>query len=74
MVNGSRLMLIAERTLHRIGETVPESGLYLCVPCGYMQRFEAGALFTTCEACYAGTDIGPAGYTEPDAEFWQFMG
>jgi hypothetical protein len=60
-----------EKSLFKIGDVVPESGEYICVPCGFVQRFEAGKQFTTCEACYAGTDIGPDGYTEPDAEFWE---
>lgn len=64
----------AAADLFAIGQTVPISGLYVCVPCGYTQQFEAGELFTTCDACLAGTDYGPEGYTEPEAEFWTFMG
>lgn len=60
--------------LFRKGDVVPVSGQYLCVPCGYVQRFEAGALFTECLACLAGTDLGPEGYREGEQEFWQFIG
>jgi len=57
--------------LHKIGDKVPATGNYVCVPCGYMQYFKEGDFFTTCEACYAGTDLGPENYQESDAEFWQ---
>jgi hypothetical protein len=59
--------------LYGIGEVVPVSGNYICVPCGYIQRFEAGELFITCEACFAGTEIGPEDYQEKDSEFWEFF-
>ena len=57
--------------LYSIGDLVPASGNYVCVPCGYVQYFEAGALFPTYEACYAGTEIGPAGYQGSGSEVWQ---
>lgn len=60
--------------LYKIGNAVPQSGMYVCVPCGYIQNFEAGSAFTTCDACFAGTDIGPEGYKEPEVEFWQYIG
>lgn len=60
--------------LYKIGEAVPQSGMYVCVPCGYIQYFEAGTDFTTCLACFAGTKNGPEGYREDEAEFWQFIG
>ncbi len=60
--------------LFRKGDIVPMSGMYLCVPCGYTQRFEAGALFTECVACLAGTELGPEGYRENEQEFWQIIG
>ena len=65
--------MIATTTLYKISDVVPQNGYYLCVPCGYQQYFEAGALFTTCDACFAGTDIGPEGYREPENEFWQLV-
>lgn len=61
-------------SLYKIGDKVLASGNYLCVPCGYLQYFQEGEFFTTCEACYAGTDLGPEDFREPDAEFWQFVG
>lgn len=60
--------------LYRIGQRVEKSGMYLCVPCGYAQHFEAGGNFTTCEACLAGTENGHEGYHDPQSEFWQFIG
>ncbi len=61
------------KNLYKIGDKVPEDGVYLCVPCGYTQEFRRDALFTTCEACFAGTDQGPDGYIGPQAEFWELM-
>lgn len=66
-------MLVQATGLFRIGDTVLESGTYLCVPCGYTQYFEASSQFTTCDACYAGTELGPEGYKESESEFWQLL-
>lgn len=60
-------------TRFRMGETVPKTGWYLCVPCGYLQEFSAGNTFTTCEVCQAGTNNGPKGYTDVESEFWEFI-
>lgn len=60
--------------LYGIGNAVPQSGMYVCVPCGYMQYFSAGENFTTCTACFAGTADGPVGYQEEESEFWSFVG
>ena len=62
-----------EDKLYKIGDMVPATGKYLCVPCGYVATFSAGDQFTTCEACYAGTSIGPEGYESEDSEFWQWL-
>jgi hypothetical protein len=62
---------VAAKERYAIGDRVPEGGLYVCVPCGYVQQFEPGELFGTCEACLAGTEDGPEGYTDQNAEFWQ---
>jgi hypothetical protein len=64
---------VITKALYKIGDSVPESGSYLCVPCGYVQYFEAGKLFTTCDACFAGTEIAPEGFKDADAEFWQHV-
>ena len=61
------------KALYAVGDIVHQSGLYVCVPCGYTQQFVAGDTFTTCEACLAGTENGPEGYREPNAEFWQYV-
>jgi hypothetical protein len=60
--------------LYKIGDAVLQSGMYICVPCGYVQNFEAGSVFTTCEACLAGTSDGPPGYQDGQSEFWQYAG
>jgi hypothetical protein len=60
-------------TRYKIGDIVPVSGAYLCIPCGYVQEFDKGTLFITCEACFAGTSNGPEGYQEVEAEFWELL-
>lgn len=67
-------MPVAVTQLFKKGDTVPASGSYLCVPCGYIQFFAAGTSFIECLACLAGTDFGPEGYRENEQEFWQFIG
>jgi hypothetical protein len=64
-------MPTATKEFYKIGDIVPGSGVYLCVPCGYTQYFSAGDNFTTCLVCLAGTPDGPPGYQEPENEFWQ---
>jgi hypothetical protein len=59
------------KALYKIGDVVPEDGLYLCVPCSFVQEFKAGDLFTTCIACYAGTSMGPEDYTDEHVDFWE---
>lgn len=64
---------IKTKELYAIGDVVLETGLYVCVPCGYMQQFLAGEIFPTCDACLAGTENGPEEYRAEDVEFWQFV-
>ncbi len=64
---------ISTDELFAIGELVPVSGLYVCVPCGYTKQFTAGELFPTCDACLAGTEYGPEGYQEEEVEFWSLI-
>lgn len=59
--------------LYAVADVIPVSGDYLCVPCGYLQYFEAGERFTPCLACLAGTSDGPSGYQSVEDEFWQFI-
>lgn len=61
------------KELFAIGDMVSISGYYVCVPCGYIQYFEAGTVFLTCDACLAGTEYGPEGFTESGAEFWSLI-
>jgi hypothetical protein len=61
------------KQLYKIGDTVVQSGNYVCVPCGFVQYFDAGEQFTTCIACFAGTDNGPEDYRTSEIEFWEFM-
>lgn len=62
-----------QKDIYAIGNTVPLSGMYICVPCGYVQQFQAGDLFTTCDACLAGTEYGPEAYQSEEVEFWQLI-
>lgn len=66
--------VVVTEKLYKIGDTVPQSGTWVCVPCGFMTNFDAGSKFITCEACLAGTEYGPEGYQSAEAEFWQFLG
>ncbi len=61
------------KTLYKIGDIAPVHGMYMCIPCGYVQEFQQDALFTTCELCLAGTDEGPEGYKEAETEFWELI-
>ena len=66
-------MLITKTILYKIGDVVTQSGDYVCVPCGFVQHFGAGNFFTTCDACFAGTELGPENFQEATSEFWQFL-
>lgn len=65
---------VLTQSSYKIGDVIPQTGEYVCVPCGYVQYFEAGNLFTTCDACFAGTDLGPVEYKDSQSEFWKFIG
>ena len=67
-------MLATVTQTFKKGDVVLQSGQYVCAPCGYIQYFERGALFTECLACLAGTEFGPEGYRENEEDFWQFLG
>ncbi len=71
-MNGT--VLERTKTLYKIGDIVPEHGMYMCVPCGYVQEFLKGDQFTTCELCFAGTIDGPEEYTDSESEFWELLG
>ncbi|MBI2004629.1 hypothetical protein HYS79_00520 [Patescibacteria group bacterium] len=36
---------------YKVGATVPEDGLYICVPCGNKQYLKAGERFGSCLKC-----------------------
>lgn len=60
--------------MFRIGDVIPQAGVYICVPCGFMQYFEADEQFRTCDACLARTEYGPEGFQDVASESWQFAG
>jgi len=37
--------------VYKIGEMVRVAGLYVCVPCGYRKRLNAGDTFPSCLNC-----------------------
>ncbi len=65
--------VVTAETLYKIGDIAPVRGMYMCVPCGYVQEFNGGDIFTTCELCLAGTIDGPEEYQEADVEFWHLL-
>ena len=67
-------MSVAVTQRFAAGGVIPASGLYLCVPCGYVERFAAGARFPPCPACLAGTEFGPEGWREGEDDFWEYLG
>lgn len=59
--------------LYKTGDTVPESGRYICVVCGfiieYLEKHLAyGVTFPTCPVCHAGDENGPK---KPHEDVWQ---
>ncbi|MCR4306894.1 MAG: hypothetical protein NUV42_02890 [Candidatus Yonathbacteria bacterium] len=57
--------------LYATGDVAPESGWYLCVPCGFADEFTSGEMFPVCKVCLAGTEEGPDGYTDAHVDYWQ---
>lgn len=37
---------------YKVGSEVPESGFYVCVPCGNKKYLKAGAHFGSCLMCF----------------------
>lgn len=62
-------MLAVVTQTYAKSDIAPVSGMYVCLPCGFTQYFEAGSRFTECLACLAGTPFGPEGYREDEQEF-----
>lgn len=67
------MQAVTSAKLYALHDVAPVSGNYLCVPCGYIQYFEAGARFTECLACFAGTSFGPTGFQNETDEFWRLV-
>ena len=57
-----------DKGLWKWGQIVPETGEYLCVDCGFIDNFEAGAVFPVCEVCLSGEPAGPSG---AEIGFWE---
>lgn len=52
------------------GESVPEDGTYVCVPCGFHKSFKAGDAFSECTSCLAGTREGDEMFVD-GTEMWE---
>lgn len=50
--------------LYATGQTVPTSGDYICLDCGYSEYLQAGQSFPVCPVCLAGQD-------DNQYEFWK---
>lgn len=37
---------------YKVGGVVPESGFYVCIPCGSKRYFRAGKHFPSCLSCF----------------------
>ncbi len=38
--------------VYKVGEKVPESGFYICIPCGSKKYLKAGKYFKSCLKCF----------------------
>lgn len=52
------------------GDLVPESGVYVCVPCGFKRELHGGEQFPECISCFSGTEEGDEQYVE-GLEMWE---
>ena len=43
---------------YEVGNVVPESGTYVCVPCGNKKFLKAGTRFTSCLKCFGKEERG----------------
>lgn len=60
-----------EAKTYNRGESVPEDGKYVCVPCGYQKDLHPGEVFPECISCLAGTDESEnEGFAE-GLEMWE---
>jgi len=51
-----------KNNIYNKGDTVPENGIYVCVPCGYKKELKVGNIFSECTSCLAGTEEGDEEY------------
>ncbi len=59
-----------EKKTFNKGETVPEEGEYVCVPCGYHKDYKPGDAFSECISCLSGTPDGDDEFAE-GLEMWE---
>lgn len=52
------------------GDAVPQTGQYVCAPCGFKKDFSKGEKFTECISCFSGTPEGHEEYAE-GLELWE---
>ena len=52
------------------GEHVPESGEYVCAPCGFKRQYSKGEAFAECTSCFSGTPDGHEDFAD-GLELWE---
>jgi hypothetical protein len=53
------------------GDTVPEEGDWVCVPCGYKHHYHVGEQFGECMSCLSGTPNGEHEEFLEGEEMWE---
>ncbi|MFA6512173.1 MAG: hypothetical protein WCV86_03565 [Patescibacteria group bacterium] len=59
-----------ESTTYNKGEPVPNTGQYICAPCGFKKEFKKGESFPECTSCLSGSAAGREEYIE-GLELWE---
>jgi len=55
---------------YEVNDTVPEDGLYVCVPCGHSKKFTKGERFLPCLSCMQGREYKDEEFIE-GIEMWE---
>lgn len=56
--------------IRNVGERTPVSGMYICVPCGYLCHFKKGDTLPQCFSCLIGKKLGDDDYMK-DLGLWE---
>jgi len=55
-----------------VGRTVPQTGRYICVPCGYTRHLQKGTIFPQCFSCIEGKKYNGDIYFK-DLGLWELL-